>query len=76
MVRVLGTRQLLQAAIIAAVPTRGAATAGAVVDALHAATDVATSVVSPGWRRLASADALITGAFAASGWSARRHPAP
>lgn len=68
--RVLGARQLLQAALTAAAPTGSLLSAGAAVDAVHAGTNVGLAAMSPRWRRIALIDAVIAATFAASGWSA------
>jgi hypothetical protein len=69
--RVLGARELLQAALTAVAPTGSVAGLGAVVDALHASTSVGLAAVSPRWRPVALADAAIAGGLAAAGWSSR-----
>jgi hypothetical protein len=70
--RVLGARQLVQAAATAAVPTGAVARLSAAVDALHAGTGVGLALASPRWRRTAVLDAAVATAFAAVGWSCRR----
>jgi hypothetical protein len=67
--RVLGARQLLQAALTATAPAGPLLGVGAAVDALHAGTDVGLAAVSPRWRHIALIDAVIAATFAASGWS-------
>jgi hypothetical protein len=69
--RMLGLRQLLQAAVTAVAPTGRVAGLSAAVDALHAGTDVGFAAASPRWRRIAAADAVIATAFAAASWSCR-----
>jgi hypothetical protein len=69
--RVLGVRQLLQAAVMTAAPTGPVAALGAAVDAVHAGTDVALAAVSPRWRGIALLDAGIAAGLAASAWSRR-----
>jgi hypothetical protein len=71
-VRVLGARQLLQAAITARRPTRRALELGAAVDALHAATMVAGASANVGPRRLTIASAATASAFAAAALVQRR----
>jgi hypothetical protein len=66
-VRVLGARHLMQAAVSAAVPTGPVAGLGAVVDALHAASCVGLAAISPRWRPPALLDALVESGFAAAG---------
>src|SRR5438105_7335248 len=55
--RVLGTRHLLQAAVTAARPTPTVLGAGGVVDLLHSASQVALACSGPRWRRAAALDA-------------------
>ena len=69
--RVLGARQLIQAAVTAVAPTGPVAGLGALVDALHAGTNVGIAALSPRWRRTALTDAAIAAGFAASGWTGR-----
>ncbi|GAB2568032.1 hypothetical protein Aab01nite_44000 [Paractinoplanes abujensis] len=69
--RVLGTRQLVQAVVMTAVPGRRAAGLSAAVDALHAATGVALAVASPRWRRIALADAAFATVLAVAAWRSR-----
>lgn len=71
-VRVLATRQLLQAAVTAAMPTTDVRHLGAGVDALHAASMVALAVVDSRRRRMALADAAVATAFAIIGGRAQR----
>lgn len=73
--RVLGARQLVQSAVTAAVPTGSVAGLGALVDALHAGTNVGLAALSPRWRRTALTDAVIAAGFAAFGWSCRSRTA-
>lgn len=70
--RTLGIRQLMQAGTTVVAPTRMVAGCGALVDALHASSDVGLAVASRRWRRAALTDALIATAFAAVGWSCYR----
>jgi hypothetical protein len=69
--RVLGARELLQAALTAVAPTGSVAGLGAVVDALHASTSVGLAAVSPRWRPIALTDAAIAGGLAVAGWTGR-----
>jgi hypothetical protein len=73
--RVLGARQLVQAAVTAVAPTGPVAGLGALVDGLHAGTNLGIAAVSPRWRRIALTDAVIAGGFAAAGWSGRSRTA-
>jgi hypothetical protein len=68
-VRVLGIRHLLQAAVSAVAPVASVAALGAVVDTVHTGTCAALAVVSPRWRRAALIDAAVESGFAASGWN-------
>jgi len=65
--RILGARDLVQAATIARRPTRGWILGGAAVDATHATTMVALAWMLPDRRRLALTNAVTAGAFAAAG---------
>jgi hypothetical protein len=69
-VRVLGVRQLLQAGVTAVAPTAGVLKAGAVVDALHAASGVAYAALDTRERRVGLLDAGIAAGFAAASLSA------
>jgi hypothetical protein len=73
--RVLGARQLAQSAVTAVAPTGSVAGLGALLDALHAGTNIGIAVLSPRWRRTALTDALIAAGFAASGWTCRSRTA-
>ena len=73
--RVLGARQLVQSAVTAVGPTGSVAGLGALIDALHAGTNVGIAAMSPRWRRTAVTDALIAAGFAVSGWSCRSRTA-
>jgi short-subunit dehydrogenase len=70
--RVLGARQLAQAVAVAARPSGPVAGAGAVVDAIHAGTDVGLAATSARWRRIALIDATVAAALAAAGWRTAR----
>ena len=65
--RILGARDLAQAAIAQRRPGRGWIFAGAAVDATHAATMVALAALRPDRRRLALTNAATAIAFAAAG---------
>lgn len=67
--RVLGARQLVQAGVLARVPRPRWWAAGAVVDALHAASMIALSRLGTGsaHRRLAAGDARSAALLAAGG---------
>lgn len=65
--RVLGARQLAQAAVTARARTPGLIRLGAAADALHACTGVAVAVLIPRWRRTALADAAIAAGFGVAG---------
>lgn len=68
-VRILGTRYLIQAGVVSRVPAKRYAPAiGAVVDGVHAASMVTLAAADPRRRRLALADAGIAAAFGAAGW--------
>jgi hypothetical protein len=66
--RVLGARHLAQAGVIAAHHTPGWRRAGAVVDALHAATALGAAVVWPSARGPALASAVTASVLATEGF--------
>ena len=70
--RILGTRQLVQAAVTAGKSTASVAGVSTAVDAVHAGTDLGLAAASRRWRRVALIDAVIAAGLAASGWRARR----
>ncbi|HLH83423.1 MAG TPA: hypothetical protein VKV38_09170 [Trebonia sp.] len=76
--RVLGARQLAQAALTAPRPSATTLALGAEVDLAHALSMLALAVTDRRCRRLGYADAVVATAFAAAGvFAARRvHPAP
>lgn len=65
--RVLGTRHLLQGSLDLARPTRTVLRAGAAVDLLHAVTCVGAVAFLPEWRRVAVLDGTGAIGFAAGG---------
>lgn len=65
--RVLGARDVAQAALIARRPTRGRILTGAVVDATHATTMVALALLRPDRRKLALTNVATASAFAIAG---------
>lgn len=67
--RVLGVRHLLQAAAGALAGTSSVAGLGAAVDTVHTASCAGLAAVSPRWRRVALADAVVEGSLAATGWA-------
>ncbi len=69
--RVLGVRQLLQAAVTGGDPSPRGLRLGAATDAAHAASMAALAVTDRRWRRAALIDALAATTFAAGGlWAA------
>jgi hypothetical protein len=66
-VRVLGARQLAQAALSAAAPTAPVLAAGAGTDALHALSMAVLALAGRRWRRPAAVSGLTAAAFAACG---------
>jgi hypothetical protein len=62
--RVLGVRHLAQAALSGLRPRRTTVGVGSLVDALHAASDVAIAAVDPRYRRIAVIDAGIAATWA------------
>jgi hypothetical protein len=65
--RVLGTRQILQAASGVVRPTRTTLRLGGAADALHAASCVAAVALLPAWRRPALVDGTAALGMAAAG---------
>lgn len=61
--RVLGTREILQAAVTAVQPSRRVLVGGATVDALHAASMVGLGVLNVRRRREALTSAAVAGLF-------------
>ncbi len=74
--RVLGARQLVQAAVTAARPTGPVTAAGLAVDGLHAGTDLGLAAVSRRWRRIALIDAVVGAGLAAAVRASGRPPKP
>ncbi|GAB3809255.1 hypothetical protein [Micromonospora zhanjiangensis] len=73
--RVLGARHVAQAALSGLRPRRTTVAVGALVDALHAASDVAIAAVDPRYRRIATIDAVVTAAWSGlGGREATRRP--
>jgi hypothetical protein len=66
-VRLLGARVVLQQVAVLAVPTRPLVLLGAAVDALHAASMVATALASPRYRRAAALSAATASGSAVLG---------
>jgi hypothetical protein len=67
LVRVLGTRELVQGMAIAVRPSRTLLLAGCLVDLLHAASMAAAAVVAPRYRRPAVVSGLLAAASSAVG---------
>lgn len=65
--RILGARHLAEAALLARAPSRRRVFFGAGVDAAHAATMIALSIIRPRTRRAALTNALGASMFAAAG---------
>ena len=74
--RVLGLRQLAQAALTSGDPGRPVLVLGAGTDALHAASMVALAACSARWRRQAGLDAVVAASLAAAGVAAARLACP
>lgn len=74
--RVLGARHLLQAAVIRWRPTQCMVRASAAVDATHAASDLLYAAADRNGRRPALRDAAVAAALVAASWSARPPGAP
>jgi hypothetical protein len=71
-VRVLGARQLAQAALSLAAPTAPVLTAGAGTDTVHALSMAVLALADRRWRRPAVVSGLTAAAFAISGALAAR----
>jgi hypothetical protein len=67
LVRLLGARVVLQEVAVVTVPTRRLVLGGAAIDALHAASMVATAVAWPRYRRAAGISAAAATASAVLG---------
>jgi hypothetical protein len=65
--RILGLRQLAEAAVLATQPRGTLRVAGAAVDAVHALTALGVAAVDGRRRRLAIVNALTASAFAVAG---------
>lgn len=65
--RILGARNVLQAAVTAAVGGPSIRREGAVVDGIHVLTSLGMAAASRRWRRLALADAAIAAGLCAAG---------
>ena len=66
-VRILGARQLLHAALVAAMPSPLTRLLGSGVDALHAGSMLALAALDKRWRRAALTDAAVAIALAGGG---------
>lgn len=71
-VRLLGARQVVQASVSAARPSREVLDLGVAVDGLHAASMVGLAVFVRRYRRAAAASAAIAAAFTVAGAVAAR----
>ena len=74
-VRVLGARQLAQAAVSAAAPSARLLALGAGADGAHALSMAVLALADPRWRRPAMVSGLVAAAFAAGGAVAARRAA-
>ncbi|MBE1552144.1 hypothetical protein GGC64_006231 [Mycobacterium sp. OAS707] len=75
-VRILGARHLLQAAVLAASARPLILRLGSVVDALHATSMLGLAAVDDRRRRAALGDAAVASSLAAAGWAqAQQHRA-
>lgn len=72
--RVLGTRELVQAAVSLLHPSHRVLAAGSAVDALHAASCLGLAAVDARWRRGGLLGALDAAAFASAGYAGARRP--
>lgn len=68
-IRVLGARQIAQAALEVAVPRSGVVRLGVAIDAMHCASMVAFAMrrAEPAHRQLARTDAMVASVFVLSG---------
>jgi hypothetical protein len=66
--RLLGARQIVQAAVSAAFPAPAVLALGAETDVLHSASMIALAALSPPRRRLGLTESLIAAGFAGAGW--------
>jgi hypothetical protein len=76
LVRVLGTRHVVQAAVEFGRPTSGVLCAGAAVDLLHAMTCAGAVALAPEWRRPALVDGVGALLLAGGGLLQVRNGAP
>jgi hypothetical protein len=74
-VRVLGARQLAQAAVSVAAPQARLLALGAGADGAHALSMAVLALADPRWRRPAMVSGLIAAAFAVGGATAARRAA-
>jgi hypothetical protein len=65
--RILGARNVIQAAVVTVVGGRSIRREGAVVDGIHVVTCLGMAAVSRKWRRLALTDAAIAAGLCAAG---------
>ncbi len=71
-IRLLGARQLFQAAASQLQPTPSILVTGVVVDGVHAASMIALAIRDRQWRRAALGEALVACVLAVIGVSAAR----
>jgi hypothetical protein len=75
-IRLLGARSVMQGAVTSMVPDAPVVAAGAIVDGLHAASMIATAVISPPHRRAAVLSAIVAGACCVAGATCCAHGKP
>lgn len=75
-VRVLGARQLIQAVLSGAAPSRAVLALGVEIDTLHALSMAALAAGDRRWRRAAGVSAISATCFALAGVLAARHTTP
>ena len=74
--RILGVRNVLQAAVTVAIGGRTIRREGAAVDGIHALTSLGMAAASHRWRRLALTDAAIAAGLATAGAITSRKAEP
>lgn len=73
-IRLLGARSLVQGTVTVAVPDAPIVAAGAVVDAVHAASMIVVGVLSESHRRAAALSAMVAAGCSAAGTTTARLP--
>lgn len=71
--RALGARHVLQAALVGSIPSQRAARGGVAIDLVHASSAAALALLDRRRRRPALTDACVAAAFAVAGRRRSRH---